>query len=128
MTHMTPVDQTLFNSETTQGNCMQAAVASLLDLPLSEVPHFAESNNAVVCWDLFETFLEGCGKTVDLAPELRIPDTPYLASGTTVRGTRHMVVMHEGKLLHDPHPSRAGLLEVDYIHIVQPLPEPKSES
>lgn len=41
---MTPVYQTIFNAGTdktqTPGNCLQAAVASLLDLQLEEVPHF----------------------------------------------------------------------------------------
>lgn len=40
---MTPVDQTILHDPQTGaiGNCMQAAIASLLDLPLDAVPHFA---------------------------------------------------------------------------------------
>lgn len=37
---MTPVYQTIIDSKV--GNCMQASYASLLDLPLEEVPHFLE--------------------------------------------------------------------------------------
>lgn len=37
---MTPVFQTIISG--TNGNCMQAAIASLLDLPLESVPNFKE--------------------------------------------------------------------------------------
>jgi hypothetical protein len=41
---MTPVYQTLFNAGTVKGelpgNCLQAAIASLLDMRLDDIPHF----------------------------------------------------------------------------------------
>ena len=37
---MTPVFQTIIDSQV--GNCMQASYASILDLPLEQVPHFLE--------------------------------------------------------------------------------------
>lgn len=40
---MTPIYQTEINDKT--GNCMQAAIASLLDLPLEKVPHFKKAND-----------------------------------------------------------------------------------
>ena len=39
---MTPVFQTIIGKN---GNCMQAAYASILDLPLNAVPHFLEGGN-----------------------------------------------------------------------------------
>lgn len=37
------------------------------------------------------------------------------------RGVSHMVVYHDGKLAHDPHPSRAGILEVKRTWVLAPL-------
>lgn len=37
---MTPIDQTIVSN--INGNCQQAVIASVLDLPLEEVPHFIE--------------------------------------------------------------------------------------
>lgn len=40
---MTPVFQEIFCG--TRGDCLKAAMASILDLPLSEVPHFIEHDD-----------------------------------------------------------------------------------
>jgi hypothetical protein len=40
------------------------------------------------------------------------PDREYLASGDSPR-TSHVVVYKNGKLLHDPHPSNAGLVKIN---------------
>lgn len=39
-------------------------------------------------------------------------DVPYFASGKSTRGVDHIVIYMNGKLLHDPHPSRDGLVEL----------------
>lgn len=125
-----PVTQTIFNSILTQGNCMQAAVASLLHLPLDEVPHFAKSGDAETCWTLFEDWLSSLGFEVWLMPGNALPACPFLASGKTSRGTSHMVVMQGSTLIHDPHPTRAGLAEVDHAYVLLPksyAPQPKPE-
>lgn len=40
------------------------------------------------------------------------PDTPYMASGKSSRGIDHVVIYMNGKLLHDPHPSGEGLIDL----------------
>jgi hypothetical protein len=90
------------------GNCTQAAVASLLGLDLNEVPHFI----LIDAWlEYLVTWAALRGWTI-----LRYnPDRPTafgLASGPSERGVRHMVVMVDGEIAWDPHPSRAGLLRV----------------
>lgn len=45
---MTPVFQTITNhcpAEGRYGNCVQASIASIFDLPLEAVPHFSEGND-----------------------------------------------------------------------------------
>jgi hypothetical protein len=111
---MKPVTQTITVGDGSGiiGNCLQAAVASLLDLDLDAVPHFG----------LHDDWLE---RLVDFAGErgytirYRPPDEPPafgLAFGPSPRGVAHAVVVVDGAIVWDPHPSRAGLTSVsNYI-------------
>lgn len=121
---MTPVDQTIFvgDVEGRPGNCMQAAVASILGLPLDAVPHFAampaDEGDSWPCWDAFDSFFDARGfEAVRLDYEF-CPESFYLASGPSPRGVSHMVVMRDGKLAHDPHPSRAGISKVESVWLL----------
>jgi hypothetical protein len=124
-------DQTLFGTDAddaTPGNCTQAAIASLLDLPLEQVPHFAlfgdEWGNALTAW------LRSQGKRlrvyndytahqawwrehhVDTVAALnRAPSNQMmLAAGQSHNGPwQHIVLWKAGRLVHDTHPSRLGL-------------------
>jgi hypothetical protein len=52
------------------------------------------------------------------------PDVPRgysIGSGTSPRGHRHAVIMRDGVLWHDPHPSRAGIAVVEEYEVVIPL-------
>ena len=90
------------------GNCLQAAVASLLELPLDGVPHFIERD------DWLEWFVDFC--TARGYRPLQRPPTAHVAYGMawgpSVRGVRHAVVWVDGAMAWDPHPTRAGLLKV----------------
>lgn len=44
-----------------------------------------------------------------------------MAYGPAVRGFDHAVVVLDGKLWHDPHPSRDGLLSVSAYELLVPL-------
>jgi hypothetical protein len=46
----------------------------------------------------------------------------YLAFGVSPRG-RHVVVMRNGKIMHDPHPSREGIGSADQIFPTVRTPE-----
>lgn len=91
------------------GNCLQAAVASLLDLDLDEVPHFAEhQHDWVLCLRGFAA-LHG----YDVWRRNPDRDVPFgIGAGKTVRGTTHAVVWRDGAMAWDPHPSRVGLTQV----------------
>lgn len=124
---VTPVDQNKFFVRhedkslppLSRGNCQQAAVASLLDLPLNAVPNFMD---AEFFWGAYHQFLNERGMTDILVPNDR--EMPvgihYLAYGPAPRGVRHAVIMCDGNLAHDPHPSRDGLLCVEEQHLIVP--------
>lgn len=109
-------DQTILHTESTDGNCMQAAVASILDLPLEDVPHFAKYKCVETFWDLLEDFFNEKGFHMAWrTPDKGVPTWMHLACGPTERGNQHVVVKEGETLVHDPHPSRKGLLKTDYI-------------
>lgn len=113
---MTPLIQTILDTgdASAPGNCLQTAVASLLDLPLEEVPHFVlnEAMGGPAWFDGLLAFAKESGLRVEPLWDKNPaePDEHYLAFGHTVRGTYHAVVHLNGQLAHDPHPSGAGLL------------------
>lgn len=114
------VTQTTFYDPDSEGhgNCTEAAVASLLGIPLSDVPDFRENGaESWEFWDAFEAFFESRGFRITLNPSSAPCDGYYLASGPSARGCPHMVVMRDGELAHDPHPSRSGLISVSYIWV-----------
>lgn len=126
---MKPVDQDIFinDPQGRVGNCLQACVASLLEKDLTEVPHFAALSDDT--W-----FSEMCNWITDHGYEF--DDTGdcvdfknyVLAIGPSPRGVSHAVIYYDGKLAHDPHPSRAGILDVKWAAIVRPKNQPWQQS
>lgn len=52
------------------------------------------------------------------------PDVPKgyaIGSGTSPRGMYHAVIVRDGKLWHDPHPSREGVTALDTYEVLTPL-------
>jgi hypothetical protein len=121
---MTPVDQTRFYVEgESAGNCMQAVLASILDLPLEAIPDFTEDVDQF--WDSVNNFLAGMGLRISPVEEPLIPrDVYYLVAGMSSRGVMHQVIYRNGELAHDPHPSREGLLEKTDVEMLVPLDSP----
>ena len=113
---MIPVDQEIESFE--DGDCMRACIASLLELPLTTVPNFAE-NNAANFYEFLTDFLSLYGlKAVDICFADKqgteaIKDCVLIATGVSPRALnddqKHAVIWLNGKILHDPHPSKAGL-------------------
>ena len=118
---MIPINQTQFAGQGVGGNCVQACVASLLELPVEDVPHFLEIAASPDEWELaYEDWLESRG-LVNLRFEYHhIFEGFYLATGPSVRGVNHMTVFYDGELAHDPHPSKSGLVQVTRTRILVP--------
>lgn len=105
------------------GNCTEASVASILGLPLCDVPNFrANGADSYNFWRCFRMFLSERGfyamrRDEDFGPE----GVLHLASGPSARGCPHMVVRMGPQIVHDPHPSRVGLLRVDHVWMLIPF-------
>ena len=105
---MKPVTQTIFTAP--GGDCMAACVASILDLPLDAVPNPQGEDSAwFLEWVAFLapynlsilTFLDGGDW---------IPRGYSILCGKSPRGDwNHAVVCFDGEMVHDPHPSGAGV-------------------
>lgn len=117
---MTPVKQTHFGGPDTNpvGNCMQAAVASLLDLELSDVPHFVQgSSGHAESWQRLEDWLA----TRELVIRESFVDEPgfALVKGPTHSGIHHYVIYRDGQLAHDPA-GADGLLYAEWFYTIEP--------
>jgi len=106
------------------GNCFQAAMASLLEVPLEAVPHFAEKEgdfyNSVSMW-LSDRGLE----LFEMASTHFSPSGYYLATGPSPRGNwSHTVVARQNEspkrhtIVHDPHPDGKGLDGVHTLDVI----------
>lgn len=130
---MTPVYQTEFAPP--KGNCFQACIASLLDLPLEDVPHFIDMEKRLLDlqrmneWMLerglwVTTFERGDGKPLPLFPPgLHMiitgpsPRGPFLhsligkasAHEVTDRGTDKESWLQHFEYIHDPREDAPGV-------------------
>lgn len=107
--------QTIFagNEEGVPGNCLQAAVASLLRLPLEQVPHFLQIED---WWLSLDRFAARHGYVI--LPGASIEPVFGLSFGPSARGVTHAVAHRDGGVW-DPHPDRAFLMSVStYVEFV----------
>lgn len=120
------VDQTRMHDPASgvAGNCAQAAVATLLGLPLFRVDDFTAGvvGEDRSFWKRFDAFFRERGLgLIRFDGDYRF-DGLHLAGGKSTRGEHgHMVVRRGAEVVHDPHPSRAGLVEVTHTWVVVPL-------
>lgn len=142
---MTPVDQRIINMNG-YGDCMTACLASLLELPYEVVPQLRKIETEGGNWhQVFFGFLKenrcqyhGCFKPiyeysqnekplqvcnwVDLWKVCEGVQGVYMAGGPSLRGAEggHAVLVDGlGHLVHDPHPSRAGIPTIDCIYMIE---------
>ena len=118
---MTPVDQEfLHDPDNNQyGDCQRAVIASLLDLPISEVPNFNQiaQGDPTVFYDQIQKFLQPFGYGwLTLAPGVQHiffgegSDCYHEISGPSPRNNGwHAVVGKNGSIEFDPHPEKSGL-------------------
>jgi hypothetical protein len=115
----------------TPGDCMRAALATILGVDLHDVPHVVmfsqwwdEARRTVGrhmkgwdigCWDEFSwPFYTSAGADANAyAPPF------VIGAGPSPRGPfGHVVILDAttGEMVHDPHPSRAGILQVEAVY------------
>lgn len=135
---MSRVDQTIFvNDPKRKGNCVAACVATFLGCSLDEVPHFIEfgiaygdsedvkdvsaGNN---WWAMLLGFMAARGYwpvELESITHGEVGETLFVA-GKSPRGVTHQVLYRHGRLWHDPHPSRDGVLDVAEVLAFRSLP------
>lgn len=127
MAEWAEVTQTILHdpeNEHVYGNCLQAAVASVLALPLDAVPHFSQ----FVWWPMaVELWVRGFDLTCKGERTETIPDRLCIVGGKSERGVSHCVVGYCGEIVWDPHPSRAGLVSIRDVTWFEPMGEAGAE-
>lgn len=103
------------------GNCVQAAVASFLDLPIEAVPHFVLFAD---WWSAMCDWLAERGYEVERVGTREIPPGCCVVVGRSPRGITHVCVAERGQIVWDPHPSREGLEQVTEAWFIRTLPSP----
>lgn len=105
------------------GDCHRAAVASILELPLDDVPHFMDGNPDSAEFNRRESaFLKSRGLVrvmvafqATMDDVLRTmcvwnPGTHYILGGRSRNDTDHSVVACDGKIVHDPALDNSGVV------------------
>lgn len=132
------VDQTEFSNEegTEHGNCLSACLANLLGIDLALVPNFAALERSwfpVFASIIYEHGYEMHGSYYFTATATRkgtweglLETSPgvdgiFIMGGASprIKGIDHAVLYKDGVMLHDPHPSRAGILDLKYAFMIE---------
>jgi hypothetical protein len=110
---MKPVDQTILAPP--DGNCFAACLASILEMPLAEVPNY-KSDQWVTEFNawlkprglalLTITLPEGIENMSQDERRYFLPGYCILAAQSPRYDCLHAVVVHDGEIVHDPHPER----------------------
>lgn len=136
----TYTDQTEFTDQEkgTKGNCLSACLANLLNIELSVIPNFAYLENK--WYHAFDKFLTENGFECngsyyfDRISEQHPLSTweglmernqgvggVFIAGGPSPRFPTigHAVLYKDGSMIHDPHPSRLGLVDLKYVFLIE---------
>lgn len=123
---MKPVNQLLIHDPDNGvlGDCFRASIASLVEMPAYDVPHFVSFNEYEDQWqEQLYNFLDHLGFgyiEIHSYPDdywerlfRLMGDTYHIISGPSPRfpDCTHCVVGLNGKIIHDPHPDKSGLAE-----------------
>ncbi len=137
LTSIRRIDQTILAArpdghaaDGTPGDCFRACLAMLADVELTDAPHaviylswFSVARRFIrdvhigsdlLCYEWDGSFdLYGDGV-----------ERPVIATGPSPRGPfKHCVIANSvtGEVVHDPHPSRAGLKGIELVDAIVPL-------
>lgn len=112
-----------------RGNCWTACIASLLGLPIEDVPDFVqiEVDGGEDWWGHTWRFLNGRGYLLTIVDLTDPGDGPYIQCGLSPRSPAadgkavyHAVIHEGGRLVHDPHPDGLGVVSIEDAYAVVP--------
>lgn len=114
--------------EGTIGDCFPTCLASLLEIPRDDVPHFFEDweGDPVPQWDHVDTWLReehgvmlfkltfnGAEISIDTLLNFVSQHQPgyrYMLSGISRNAVNHVVICKNGKIDHDPSIDQSGVI------------------
>lgn len=100
------------------GNCYASCWASILEIPLEEVPKFEDLPPDGSWFMSTRRWLESIGYKLGMTHDIEgFPKSLYyIASGPSPRGPwDHSVVYFNDSLAHDPYPGGVGIAKVNYL-------------
>lgn len=111
------------------GNCQSACLATLLGVPLNEIPNFAQFAEEIGDDEAYQAQTKWLNERgwgiLTVVRWQSLPWPPrhgyFIAGGVSPRGIRHAVIYKDGQLWHDPHPDGGGIASVDDIDFLYPL-------
>lgn len=105
------------------GDCARTVIACILRMDIEDVPHVHGDITGEDQSAMHDEFLAKHGiNRIWIAFRAETPDQavdwasqwsngmPFILSGESPRGTNHVVIGHEGKIIHDPHPDGGDLV------------------
>lgn len=114
---MKPVDQARISYK--DGDCLRACIASILELPLEDVPDYARGDMAVKYIEWLRRFnLTLMCVRIDpdavASGNVEVPAGYHLIQGPSRNGKDfHVAVGRDGEIVHDPDPSSRGQFRGD---------------
>ena len=122
-----PQRQTTFGKP--YGNCWGAAICTLLGTDLATFPDLSgcvTPDHIATWWERTTEFLSTHGYAIVSgydAKDKRAPAGFALASGPGPRDVDHTVVVYDGRVVWDPHPSDDGLKRIEEYRMLWPVVE-----
>lgn len=128
---MIPVDQQQLydpKDESPWGDCVASCIASILEIPLEQIParHFCHCTDGTQTMAV-NNYLKQFGLGFVRVPvrdgsdwshlEFLLHGVYHTMGGPGPRGCGHEVVGKGMEMVHDPHPSKLGILEVEDVGI-----------
>lgn len=121
-----------------QGNCFQACVASIFEIPLEEafdcIPYSRKDDvgkpvDEAVEFIEFNKWLSGYGLQTIFVQAYPMPRMTTLRgihlmeveSSTLKKGEGHMVVIRDGEVVHDPNPNAKEIGKVVGVYLIVPI-------
>lgn len=102
-----------WKKQTTPTGGMRAAVASILEIEVEEVPD--------VPGKIDEAFFKRFGLRALQLPGTSAPMVYHLAVGPSNSGGMHTIVRYGPDTVHDPHTGNVGLIECFAVYILVPI-------
>lgn len=128
---MKPINQSILHDPEhgKNGDCWRACIASVLELPIEDVPHFGDMDDrkgrmvelqllAKYGFTIYSIYGDGgMANHPEILPE---DHEYYFAIGPSPRDKNisHQVVCHNGKIVHDPHPDKTNLSGISHFEIL----------